>query len=152
MTNFEMILCAVDFSPASQAPLELAADLARRHRCQLSVAHVFEPPTATATDLLVSPPELFDAAVCDTERELERCRARAQELSDRPIRSVLLKGAPAEALVEWAREHPCDLIVLGTHGRNGLERFVLGSVAEKVVRTASCSVMVARPLATSTGD
>jgi nucleotide-binding universal stress UspA family protein len=102
--------------------------------------------------MLVSPPELFDAAVRETERELERCRARAEELSDRPTGSVLLKGAPADALVGWAREHPCDLIVLGTHGRSGLKRFVLGSVAEKVVRTAPCSVMVARPLATSTGD
>jgi universal stress protein A len=144
LTDFEMILCAVDFTPASQQALELAADLARRHSSQLTVAHVYEAPAASAGDVLVAPPEMFSEAVRETERELERCRARAQELSDRPTRAALLKGAPAEAIVQWAREHPCDLVVVATHGRSGLKRVVLGSVAEKVVRTAPCSVLVAR--------
>jgi nucleotide-binding universal stress UspA family protein len=145
MKELEMILCGVDFSPASECALELAADLARRHRCQLTVAHVQEPPTAVAADMLVSPPELFDEAVRQSERELERCRVRAQELSDRPARSAMLMGPPADALVAWAREHPCDVVVVATHGRGGLKRLVLGSVAEKVARHAPCSVVVARP-------
>lgn len=144
MSDFEMILCAVDFTTTSQRALELAADVARRHRSQLTIAHVYEAPAVSAADVLVAPPELLSEAVRETERELERCRARAQELSDRPTRAALLKGAPAEAIVQWAREHPCDLIVVATHGRSGLKRMVLGSVAEKVVRTAPCSVLVAR--------
>ncbi|GEJ55990.1 universal stress protein [Anaeromyxobacter diazotrophicus] len=144
MTDWEMILCGVDFSPASQHALELAMDLTRRHRCQLTIAHVYEPPTASATDVLVAPPELFDQAVREAERELERLRAQAAAATDRPVRSEILMGRPAETLVQWAREHPCDLIVVATHGRSGLKRLVLGSVAEKVVRAAPCSVLVAR--------
>lgn len=147
-----MILCAVDFSPASELALELAADLARRHRCQLTVAHVHEPPATSATDLLVALPDAFEQAARETERELDRCRLRAEQLADRPARAALLHGAPAEALVRWAREHPCDVVVLATHGRTGLRRAVLGSVAEKVVRTAPCSVLVARPPAAPRGD
>jgi len=151
MKDFEMILCAVDFSPASHCALELAAVLARRHRCQLTITHVYEA-SAAATDMLVAPPELFEQAVRETERELDRFRAQAEALTDRPIRTALLKGKPADAVVHWAREHPCDLIVLATHGRGGLKRLMLGSVAERVVRTAPCSVMVARPSDASSGD
>ena len=150
MKDFEMILCAVDFSPASHFALELAADLARRHRCQLTVAHVYEMPAATS-EMLVSPPELEESAR-QAQRELERFRAQAAALTDRPIRTALLEGKPADELVRWAREHPCELIVVATHGRSGLKHLMLGSVAEKVVRTAPCSVMVARPSDASSGD
>lgn len=152
MKDFEMILCAVDFSEASECALELAVDLARRHRAQLTVAHVHELPPAAANEVLVSPPELFEEAIRVAERELERTRARAQRLTESPVRAALLHGPPAEALVTWGREHPCDVIVVGTHGRSGLKRMVLGSVAEKVVRTAPCTVVVARPCPAERGD
>jgi nucleotide-binding universal stress UspA family protein len=153
MKNFEMILCGVDFSSPSEHALELAADLARRHACPLTVAHVHVPPTLLTGDAAVAAhPELFEQAEHEAERELERCRLQAQQLLDSPVRAEMLRGAPAEALVAWAHQHPCDVIVVATQGRTGLGRLLLGSVAEKVVRTAPCSVLVARATAASGDD
>ena len=153
MKNFEMILCGVDFSSPSEHALEFAADLARRHVCPLTVAHVYEPPTLLTGDAAVAThPELFEQAEREAESELERRRLQAQQLLDSPVRAEMLRGAPAEALVAWARQHPCDVIVIATHGRTGLGRLLLGSVAEKVVRTAPCSVLVARATAASVDD
>jgi len=153
MKNFEMILCCVDFSSPSEHALELAADLARRHVCPLTVAHVYEPPAVLSGEAaLAAHAELFEQAEREAERELERCRLRAQQLVDSPVRAEMLRGGPAQTLVAWAREHSCDVIVVATQGRTGLGRLLLGSVAEKVVRTAPCSVLVARARAASGDD
>jgi hypothetical protein len=64
--------------------------------------------------------------------------------TDIPVRHVLLSGDPAEEIVRYGRDTGMDLIVMGTHGRTGLERLLLGSVAEKVLRDAACSVLVVK--------
>ncbi len=144
MASFDKICCGIDFSEPSRAAMTEAAQLARRHEGELTLVHVWEPPPAVGKDAVVSPPELFAQTRVEMERKLEGWRAEAERLAGLPVDAAVLAGNPAEELVRFARERFCDTIVMATHGRTGLRRLVLGSVAEKVVRTADCTVMVVR--------
>ena len=70
--------------------------------------------------------------------------ARAAAAGRKDLPSEVLTGSPARTIVDAARQHQCDLIVMGTHGRHGMAHLLLGSVAERVVRTAACPVLVVR--------
>ncbi len=75
---------------------------------------------------------------------LEEWRHDAERHAHVPVRAVVRVGDPASEIVEWADEEGCDLVVVGTHGRSGIPRLILGSVAERVVRQAHVPVLVAR--------
>jgi nucleotide-binding universal stress UspA family protein len=137
--------CAIDFSDRARCAMEAAADLARHYEARLVLVHVHDAPSAVESDMLVSPPALFDAAAREAEGMLARWRADAERLAGKSVESAVVVGTPAEELVRWADDHRADLLVVGTHGRKGLPRLVLGSVAERVVRAAPCPVLVARP-------
>lgn len=138
------ILCAVDFSDSARCALEAAAELARRSGGRLALVHVHDlPPVPGARfDVL---PEQIQAEADDLRRKLEAWRATAERLVGAPVRAVLESGSPAEQISRAARAGRFDLVVTGTHGRRGVSRFLLGSVAERVVREAPCAVLVARP-------
>jgi nucleotide-binding universal stress UspA family protein len=144
MSNWYRVCCAVDFSETSRAALEEAADLARRAGAELTVIHVFEPPVG-ASGTVVPESALFEATRVELERKLELWRAEAEDLSGGAVRSRLVPGSAAQEVVRFAREGNFDLVVVGTHGRTGLRRLVLGSVAELVVREAGCPVLVVHP-------
>jgi len=132
------ILCPVDFSEGSGRALELAARLAREHGAELVVAHAwYLPPTAIEYSLS---PDALDAIREDAAHGLEDVVARARGLGVTQLTSMLLEGLPWTRIAEAAEG--CDLIVMGTHGRTGLSHVLLGSVAEKVIRHAHCSVLV----------
>jgi nucleotide-binding universal stress UspA family protein len=133
------ILCAVDFSPGSRLALRRAAELARDEEGDLSVLHV-----VGMLDGLFGVVKIHDQAVESADEALEDCRREAAALGAKHVTGILGVGAPSESIVHAAHERACDLIVLGTHGRTGLEHAVLGSVAEKVVRHAGCDVLVVR--------
>jgi nucleotide-binding universal stress UspA family protein len=139
------ILAATDFSPCSDAALDLAVDLARRQDATLTLLHVCELPSYTyfGGGVYVPSPELVEEIQKDAQRGLNAARAR---LAERGVvvdtRSIV--GVPGHEIVGFAREHGYDLIVVGTHGRRGLKRLLLGSVAETVVRTAEVPVLTAR--------
>ncbi len=141
MGPFRSILCATDLSESSERALEMAAALARDGGGRLLVLHVAEPPP------LVRRGEL--ARVLQEpggyRRELEDWlrRFRPADLEGR-IDYRIEEGTPAEEILHRAEEGPCDLIVVGTHGRTGLGRLLLGSVAEQVVRRAPCPVLTVR--------
>ena len=136
MTGFTHVLHPTDFSEASLAACEKAVDLARQCGAKLTVLHVYANPLMA---------EGF-AYVPDPRPELERMLGDvANEELPIAVARELRVGAPAETIVEFAREHNCDLIVMGTHGRTGLSHLLMGSVAENVVRHAPCPVMVVRP-------
>jgi nucleotide-binding universal stress UspA family protein len=78
----------------------------------------------------------------EDEETLARWRADAEGRARRPVRSRTLSGDPAAEIVRHAREERCDLVVIGTHGRAGIPRLVLGSVAERVARQCPCPVLV----------
>ena len=137
MTGFTHVLHPTDFSEASQPACEKAVELARQCGAKLTVLHVYANPLMA---------EGF-AYVPDPRPELEeKLGYVANEELAIVVARELRVGAPAETIVGFAREHNCDLIVMGTHGRTGLSHLLMGSVAEIVVRRAPCPVMVVRPL------
>jgi nucleotide-binding universal stress UspA family protein len=135
------ILCPTDFSETSRRALERAIALARWYEAELVVLHVLPlTPSVAAFPPLVSP---FTLAPVPRERfgeELERFSSLAAEAGIRSS-TMLAEGSAAGEILDVARRLPADLVVMGTHGRGGFERLVLGSVAEKVLRNACCPVL-----------
>ena len=137
------ILCPIDFSSGSHHAFRVAARLATELGTTLEIVHAWHlPPLATGGEYPL-PAEAIQGMVDDAERGLTDTLAEAKKLGVERVSSQLVSGPPWERIVEVAS--PADLIVMGTHGRTGVSRFLLGSVAEKVVRHAPCSVLVARP-------
>lgn len=134
------ILVPVDFSPSSRVALEHALGIARRNDAQLTLLHVVEPFDAS---LLMDPAEARRIARADANEQLSKLAGPIVQDWPRTGRE-LRAGNPATTIVAMARRMKADLIVMGTHGRTGLKRMVIGSVAERVVRLAHCSVLVVR--------
>lgn len=141
MFEWKKICCAVDFGEPSRIALAQAADLAKRLGADLLLVHVFVPPAATAGHVLVMSESMTSGVEIEQEM-LERWRADAERRSGRPAQARVLLGDPAEKIVQVAQEERCDAVVVGTHGRKGLQRVVLGSVAERITRHCKCPVLV----------
>ncbi len=139
------ILCAVDFSPGSREALELAADLARDHHAVLVLLHVEERALWTAEPYLHLPADVREEVQLRLRDMLEEWKVEAQRRGAPEVMTQHRAGVPWERIVGTAREDPrIEQIVVGSHGRTGLRRALIGSVAERVVRHAPCSVIVAR--------
>ena len=138
------IVVATDFSAASRPALATALDLARRDGARLVVLHVMVPPSPFAgDDLPASWLELEARAQREAERRLAAAVSRA-ERSGIATTGTLVKGVPADVIVRVARREGADVIVIGTHGRSGLGRLFMGSVAARVLATATCPVVTVR--------
>ena len=136
------ILVPVDFSAGSDAALEMATSLARDSGGSLILAHVeVIPLSAAGGEYLYAIPEP------PTEELLARLEAVVVPDSHVPVERRLLAGDPADAIIRLAQNEDVDLIVMGTHGRRGLTRLLMGSVAEDVVRRAICPVLLTGPQA-----
>lgn len=145
MTSVRTILHPTDFSPQSDCAFPLAWSLARDLQAGLLVLHVIEQPLIAHAGVMMAPPP---PPVSEAERQalLDKLRGIAPPPgSPVPVERLLEQGDPAAAILQIARERQCDLIVLGTHGRTGLPRLLMGSVAEKVLREATCPVLVVKP-------
>ena len=139
MLAIQNILHPTDFSERSDHAFKLACALARDHGALLTVAHVLAPPIVVPVDGVVPViPEDFE----------EQARAKLLQVAppDPRIRveRKLLLGDAAHEIVELARKSNCDLIVMGTHGRTGLGRLLMGSVAEIVLRKSQCPVLTVK--------
>jgi nucleotide-binding universal stress UspA family protein len=140
------ILHPSDFSSAARAAFARAVAMARAERAELLLVHVMTPVIPLMGDGYISP-NIYD----DMERSM---RAHGQTQIDKLVakakaagaraRGLLLEGTPADRIVRAARSYHADVIVIGTHGRTGLARVFLGSVAERVVGTAPCPVLTVR--------
>lgn len=137
MKPMRNILVPVDFSPTSRAALDRAMDLAERFDGNVTLLHVYHFPPYELTDSAVN--EITTAA----DRSLE---ALASDLKSAgiPINARTARGSLPEAIVDFAKGEGVELIVIGTHGRTGVRHAILGSVAERVVRTAPCPVLTVR--------
>jgi nucleotide-binding universal stress UspA family protein len=135
------VLCPLDFSVASTPIVRYATALAAATGAELRLVHVLEPQLKVAVP---SVSRDFEVA-----RQLATYRAMAEEAGAR-VSTVLLQGDAATEIVEEAKRHPADLVVIGAHGQTGLTRFLMGSTAEAVVRTASCATLLVKPCATDT--
>lgn len=132
----EKILFPTDFSHTSDAALALATALARDTGAKLLIVHVEEPPVAYGGGELYY--GIPNPAAADLERMLREIKPTDASV---PFEHHLITGDPATAIVRFADREHVDLIVMGTHGRTGLSRLLMGSVAEAVVRRASCPVL-----------
>jgi len=149
MGAYRKILVAVDGSPASGKGLREAIRLARAERAKLFIMHVVDEFQAfAAMDGLVGAPgaDLLSALREGGKRILAKAMGTAlkQKIKPKGILREMLSGPAAYPIVREARKLRADLIVLGTHGRRGVRRLVLGSDAEQVVRTASVPVLRVR--------
>ena len=142
--EWKRIGCGTDFSTASRLAMIRAAELARSLGAELELVHVHAPPPSAGTDMLAVSTDLGGMAVAELENTIAGWRSEAERLAGRPVRSTVAPGDPALEMARLARERPFDVLVVGTHGRKGLRRLVLGSVAERIVREAPCSVVVVR--------
>ena len=133
------ILLPVDFSASDRPALEFAASLARDQQAELIVLHVEEPPMAYGGGELYYGIE--QPSVEDMQGMLVAITPQDTSI---PVHHRLLNGDPATTIVRIADEEGADLIVMGTHGRTGFLRMIMGSVAEVVVRKANCPVMTIR--------
>jgi universal stress protein A len=134
----QTILHPTDFSSSADGAFQVACSLAQQYRARVLVVHVAVPPvvgygTATAP----SPEGDWNAL----ERQLLEVRPKDESV---PVEHRLVLGTPAAEIIRIAGDVHAGLIVMGTHGRTGLSRVLMGSVAEEVVRKAPCSVLVAR--------
>jgi nucleotide-binding universal stress UspA family protein len=139
------ILHPSDFSSASRAAFAKAVELAKGSRAELVIANVLAP-VIPAADGYVSPKaydEMAEAARRYGKKQLDVLVAKAKKAGVR-ARGLLLEGIVADRIVRAARAQRADMIVMGTHGRTGLTRFVLGSVADRVVSHARCPVLTVR--------
>ena len=138
------IMHATDFSPASRAAFAKAVELAKRDRAPLTIAHVMLPPVMLMGDGYIPPTTWDDISRGQrktAQKKLDAVVARARAAGVR-ARGLLLEGQPAERILRAAKG--AGLLVIGTHGRTGLARFILGSVASRVVAGARCPVVTVR--------
>ena len=136
MIRIEKILYPTDFSSYSNQAYFHAVALAEKHGASLTVLFVYTPDIVTPGE----PPD-EDAARRYWRNQLEQIRPVDPGIR---VRHVFLEGDPAAEIVRYGRDAGVDVIVMGTHGRTGVERLLMGSVAEKVLRDASCSVLVVK--------
>ena len=145
--HLQTILVATDFSPTSDHALSYARSMARSFGASLHLVHVVPDPVlasawseAYAYDLTALAERLrFDAH--------QRLIEMADTIDEVAMKTEALVGNPAAVITATAAERGVDLIVMGTHGRTGVSHFFLGSVAERVVRTAPCPVLTVRECA-----
>ena len=144
--SFRRILFATDLSPASAGAFRQAVGMARANEAELVIAHAYQMPDFFPTDVCVTG-TLYSDLDKKVRREAEKkLAALVEDARSQGIgaRLLVLTGAPFEAIAEAARAVQADLIVMGTHGRTGASRILLGSVAARVITSASCPVMTVR--------
>jgi nucleotide-binding universal stress UspA family protein len=138
---FGKILIAVDSAPVAAHAADVGCELARLAGAEVALIHVIDPELVNAADTGIQP-AVFAASAKDEARKLiDAVRLRLPQGIAREFVEV---GSAASEIVKAARNWPADLIVIGSHGRGGLKRVLLGSVAEAVMRNAPCPVLVVR--------
>lgn len=141
------ILLAVDGSKFSEAAEQSVIAQRRPHDAEVRVLHVVEPPSLLVAREMGGYDQALDAAWDFEKKRADKLVAKTAELlRSRGFKATgaVEQGDPASKILGIAKDWPADLIVLGSHGRKGLDRFLMGSVSEKVTRHAHCSVEIVR--------
>jgi nucleotide-binding universal stress UspA family protein len=148
------ILVPTDFSESSDQALEYAKMLADRLGATLHVLHVIEEPDVAgawgAEVYIAELPRIREAAQQRAEKGLNEIFT-ANERGRLGLSTEIADGRAARTIIDVAGQRHIDLIVMGTHGRSGVERLILGSVTEKVLRTAPCPVLTVRTIERAAG-
>jgi nucleotide-binding universal stress UspA family protein len=143
MRTFWRILHPSDFSPASRPAFRKAVELAKVNRAELLVVHVLPvlPMMPDAYIAATTYDELLRGQRASAKKQLDRLVANAKAAGTRASGICLDFGVPAERIARLAKSRRADVIVMGTHGRTGFRRALLGSVAARVVAIAACPVL-----------
>ena len=148
METISKILVPLDFSAHSTRALHYAVDLAQHYDgAKLELVHVFDATLYALPDARLLSHEQFEQTFKDLERMLADAKSDAQASGAQAVDTLLLQGKPDEEITRRAREGKFDVIVLGTHGRTGIKHMLIGSVAERIVRSSPCPVFAVKALA-----
>ena len=140
------ILHPTDFSSASGPAFKKAVEMAKTNRAALDVLHVVTPVIPLYAGMYMSPgvyDELVRSATVWTRKEMDKLLKKARAAGVKTT-SVIVEGNPEDRIVRAARARRADLIVIGTHGRTGFSRLLLGSVASRVIAASPCPVVTVR--------
>ena len=147
MIAIKNILVPTDFGEASDAALTYGRELASRFGATLHVLHVANNIYLNAfgaESYAVMAPRMQADLEANARKELDELLIDSDKSGPPTTRAILTSSTPAYAIVDYAHDKHIDLIVMGTHGRGPLAHMIMGSVAERVVRTASCPVLTVR--------
>ena len=153
---FRKILVATDLTEASTPALRSALEMGKRFDAEVTALYVAEPPYTnrrwyapferSETELLEAlRVKQHEAAIRALERQVGEAGAPLGSKGAGTVKTIVREGIPADTIPSIAVEVGADLIVMGTHGRKGAQHLLLGSIAERVVRSASCPVLTVRP-------
>lgn len=151
---FRSLLVGIDNSGASRSVLDLALDLAHQNKASITICTVvnYARVAPAAIDMSgLGSVRMFEILRDDAKRLLADASARAEEMNV-AVKALLLDGEPVSQILQLARDSKADLIIVGSHGRRGFYRFMLGSVAEGVLRGSSVPVLVGRHLEATSAD
>ncbi|OPX99196.1 MAG: hypothetical protein A4E62_02331 [Syntrophorhabdus sp. PtaU1.Bin002] len=142
---FKKVLCAVDFSEFTNQIVAYASEVAKRFDSELHLIHIipnlnyFTPYESFLT------PENLVAIERNIEGEVEKDFDKIIKKLDMPVKKAIKTGVTFVEIIDYIKTEDIDLVVIGTHGRSGIEHILIGSVAEKVVRKSPCPVLTIRP-------
>lgn len=140
------VMYATDFSRPSRLAFSRALEVARRDRSELIVLHVLPPPVGPDA-LRVVPERMYQEMKAAVMRRAERLLAALVQAAEKArvrSRAVITEGLPQEEIPKAAKTYKASLVVIGTHGRTGMARLLMGSVAAQVIGTCPCPVMTIR--------
>ncbi len=144
MINFKLILCPVDFSTTSTHALETAIELATELNAKIHLVHVYQYPSFSLPEADLATPidlSIQEGYVERLESQLAKLKKKYTDDALNIINTTLVEGVPYVEIIHTAKEINADLIIVGTHGRTGLSHMLLGSVAERVVRSSTIPVL-----------
>lgn len=144
MPQFERILCPIDFSETSEHALRYAIDLASRLGADVRLVHAYQLPTYALPDgALLARPDFVEELTTELQKQLDQLIRRYSDHGV-ALEGTIVEGLAFQEINRIAEEEKADMIIMGTHGRTGIEHLLLGSVAERVVRTAKIPVLTVR--------
>ncbi|MCX5803779.1 MAG: universal stress protein [Proteobacteria bacterium] len=142
---FKKIVCPIDFSEFTDEILKYAVNITKKFNAELHLIHIipnlnyFTPYESFLT------PENLVAIEKNIEKEVEKDFEKVTKDIDMPLKKIVKTGVTFVEIIDYIKEEDIDLVVMGTHGRSGIEHILIGSVAEKVVRKSPCPVLTIRP-------
>jgi nucleotide-binding universal stress UspA family protein len=142
---FKKILCPLDFSEFTDEIVDYAVSIAGKYGAELHFLHVIPNLNYYTPYESFLTPENLIALESSIETEVGKDFDKIMKKIDMPVKKIIKSGAPFVEIIEYVKAESIDLIVMGTHGRSGIEHILIGSVAEKVVRKSPCPVLTIRP-------
>ncbi|HOJ43210.1 MAG TPA: universal stress protein [Syntrophorhabdaceae bacterium] len=142
---FKKILCPVDFSEYTESIVAYAVEIAKRFDSELHLLHVIPNLSYFTPYESFMTPENIIALERNIEKEIEKDFDKIAKKINIPFKKVIKSGIAFVEIIDYIKEESISLVVMGTHGRSGIEHILIGSVAEKVVRKSPCPVLTIRP-------